>query len=811
MPLINLQTDLKSLPFGRDRRESGDSNQPYITQTIPEGLNYDDMPGRGIGDQFFVPTGFLKPRETIRDVSRLTQMFIDEKSPRGLLFIAEQNLLSRTSVKTQAGGAGYGGAKSQQTLGQGSFNFTTGEDLSLLESINNFIGNAVGASSNSELVLGGGGGVNQGIYTPASTLLGAAGVGFGGHPNFLGLDPTANEDGGLFPGAGVTTYYGITKDQREADSDKQNRLQKLYEFHLDSGFPGTAVNVYSYPGGPGSILGIGNTNLLFADQGTGERNANFNLQGGGLKSYLTDRPNNRTSGSFINPAVSGALAEFVKFGGATGSVALGSGGISGSVTAGGGYTWNLTNVYPSVYKTSGSLTAKGNINTYLTPTSKFTLNQVVTGGYGSISSFEPGQSTYDIKGTIRPNASSIYSSSIDNPSNLRTARNGNEAITIDGQFPTQNFVTSVNSIDENGKLKTNTNVLYDGEDTLDGFRSLTYDQKQLVNKENVSKGQPIEYPQDFRKELYNAPSTGSGAESNNNSTILSLSPDYRSKNIDRRLNMGQPGKSNTGTEQGFVKNVWDYGLDATQLEALDKITAMPMYSSTGPRSELAINDLIKFRIAAINNDGTDREAVYMHFRAHLDSFSDSYNASWNEVNYVGRGDTLYNYGGFGRDISLSFTCFAQSKAELIPMHKKLNYLASTLAPDYTQAGFMRGNLVRLTVGGYLYEQPGFITSLTYDVPQEAPWEIAINAEGGVDSSVKELPHMVKVSGFSFTPIHTFLPQKPNQANNPTSRFIALANAPDSRGNYADSYREYQATGDGDNNNLNNIPGEGTGE
>ena len=96
---------------------------------------------------------------------------------------------------------------------------------------------------------------------------------------------------------------------------------------------------------------------------------------------------------------------------------------------------------------------------------------------------------------------------------------------------------------------------------------------------------------------------------------------------------------------------------------------------------------------------------------------------------------------------------------------------------------MRGNLVRLTIGGYLYEQPGFITSLTYDVPQEAPWEIAINAEGGVDSSVKELPHMVKVSGFSFTPIHTFLPQKPNNANNPDSRFIALANAPNSRGNY----------------------------
>jgi hypothetical protein len=80
---------------------------------------------------------------------------------------------------------------------------------------------------------------------------------------------------------------------------------------------------------------------------------------------------------------------------------------------------------------------------------------------------------------------------------------------------------------------------------------------------------------------------------------------------------------------------------------------------------------------------------------------------------------------------MSFTVYAQSKAELIPMYKKLNYLASTLAPDYTSAGFMRGNLVRLTMGGYLYEQPGFISSLTYDIPQEAPWEISINAKVGV--------------------------------------------------------------------------------
>ena len=116
----------------------------------------------------------------------------------------------------------------------------------------------------------------------------------------------------------------------------------------------------------------------------------------------------------------------------------------------------------------------------------------------------------------------------------------------------------------------------------------------------------------------------------------------------------------------------------------------------------------------------------MHFRAFLDAFTDSYNSSWSPTKFSGRGDNLYSYGGFERTINLGFTCYAQSKAELIPMYRKLNYLASTMAPDYNTAGFMRGNLVRLTLGGYLYEQPGFISQLTYEAPQESPWEIAIN-------------------------------------------------------------------------------------
>jgi hypothetical protein len=94
------------------------------------------------------------------------------------------------------------------------------------------------------------------------------------------------------------------------------------------------------------------------------------------------------------------------------------------------------------------------------------------------------------------------------------------------------------------------------------------------------------------------------------------------------------------------------------------------------------------------------------------------------------------------------------------MYKKLNYLASLVTPDYTPKGYMAGNLVQLTVGGYLYEQVGFITSLTYDIPAESPWEIGINDRAtATDESVKELSHMIKVTGFQFTPIHDFIPKK----------------------------------------------------
>ena len=287
-------------------------------------------------------------------------------------------------------------------------------------------------------------------------------------------------------------------------------------------------------------------------------------------------------------------------------------------------------------------------------------------------------------------------------------------------------------------------------------------------------------------------------------------PDYSRANIENRVNLGNPGQRSGKSYAVYSDGVTTpdgtpyYGSVNTPLGSyatgLDKITSIPVYRSENVIQDPSVNDLVKFRIAVIDNNSPNFK-TFMHFRAFLGPMSDSYSANWNSFQYLGRGENFYTYSGFTRQISLSWTVAAQSKEELIPMYKKLNYLASSLAPDYSPNGFMRGNLVQLTIGGYLYEQPGFITSLTYDIQEDTPWEIGIGAIGGQDGSVKEMPHIVRVTGFNFIPIQRFRPQLQDNDFSTNSinakgigtgmtitdgpeRFIALANGTnDNQTNY----------------------------
>jgi hypothetical protein len=601
----------REIPFGNDRPGGGSSNQPYIKKGL---LN--DSLNPSLYNDFVLRGGILAPLSAVEDVARLTKYFADIKNPTGLLFTAKQNLLSRTGTKTEASkGAGYAG-----------------------------------------------GALNEGAYTPLSTLAEAGVVFAGGHLNKQGIDPT-----GLIPGLGIITYQDAIKENQFNRSLElqleNNRLLSLtsaittnkgvglsYVKGYSLNTPGNDV-LLSYTGGAGSNLGIGKTNVKFATDNEGnpiKTLLNFKKP----SNYLVGNQHPIDSSLFQNP--------------------------------------------------TGSSKA---YNDYIKPISN----------------------TFFVNNITKNNGLTSY------------------------QYI---FRDSIN-VYKSGSL-TNTKAIGKGSWTQEDFIN------QPLNTDNTTQ-------EDFRKIL--------DPTSSPQNTFLSVSPSYNPNNpntgnIEVKYNLGSPGvRGNRSSYTNGKKS-----LTGASLGPVDRVNASHLYKTNTQKGshygkDPKLNDIIPFYVAILNNDsqvgGTYKK--YMHFRSYIDSFSDSYEAEWNGIKYMGRAEKFYKYGGFDRKISMAFTVVAQSREEITAMYDKLNFLASSLAPEYLDSytsGYMAGNIAYITLGDYLVEQPGVITSLTFDVPEESTWEIGIDDQGNAldKADIRQMPHMIKVTGLSFIPIHKFRPEKQNFRN-----------------------------------------------
>ena len=168
-------------------------------------------------------------------------------------------------------------------------------------------------------------------------------------------------------------------------------------------------------------------------------------------------------------------------------------------------------------------------------------------------------------------------------------------------------------------------------------------------------------------------------------------------------------------------------------------------------------DLIKFRFQVLDNkSGLPTTTT---FRAFLTGYNDSHQAQWDSKRYTGRGENFYIYQGHDRTVSFNFKVAAQTKYEMAPLYRKLNFLLSSLYPDYTNTGFMRGNITTLTIGDLFINTPGILTSLNLTVDDNYPWEIAMNEpELGESKDMQETPQIIDVA-VEFKPIMKTLPTK----------------------------------------------------
>lgn len=291
-------------------------------------------------------------------------------------------------------------------------------------------------------------------------------------------------------------------------------------------------------------------------------------------------------------------------------------------------------------------------------------------------------------------------------------------------------------IDGNGNIPQPINYTFNVSPFLN---TLTYDQ--------ISKKVKGEIFTDFRKDVGISGSV--------------FSRDYTNPQIPMttRIGIGSPG-ARPRTSVGTLKN----GRENTNnvfKDGQDKVNMTPIYYGNFDKHTVEKDpdsrDLIKFAFETIDNN-SNNNTYRTHFRAFLKGFTDSNTADWEGKRYTGRGENMYTYQGFDRTISFNFTIVAQSKQEMKPLWQKLNYLNSTLQPDYSPDGFMRGNITRLTIGEYLYRTPGILKSLNYSIDDNFSWEIKMDEpEGGKDNDMMELPQAINVS-VSFVPILHTLPR-----------------------------------------------------
>jgi len=165
----------------------------------------------------------------------------------------------------------------------------------------------------------------------------------------------------------------------------------------------------------------------------------------------------------------------------------------------------------------------------------------------------------------------------------------------------------------------------------------------------------------------------------------------------------------------------------------------------------SLKDFINFKIALIDTSNPLNDEVLL-FRAFLESMNDSYTGNWNAYTYNGRAEQFHTYSGFDRNINFNFKVAPQSMIELKPLYRKLNYLVSSTAPEYVNRR-MRGRYVRLTIGDWCYEVPGFFPTIGLSWTSNYPWEM--NPDN--DNTISQHPLILDVN-CTFKPIHDFTPE-----------------------------------------------------
>jgi len=133
----------------------------------------------------------------------------------------------------------------------------------------------------------------------------------------------------------------------------------------------------------------------------------------------------------------------------------------------------------------------------------------------------------------------------------------------------------------------------------------------------------------------------------------------------------------------------------------------------------------------------------VNFRATLTGITETVSPTWDTQKFVGNPFNFYTYSNIERSVNFAFKIYALNADELKACWQKINFLTNLTYPQgYAGNIAVIPPFIRFTLGSMHVNKEAFISDLSYEIPDDAPWEI--DAEGlGMGEYI--LPKVVNVT------------------------------------------------------------------
>jgi hypothetical protein len=756
MPLLDLKTDLKSLKYGQDRPDGGSSKQPYIKtdiNTIDRGFNQLRL---NKFDEGLIRGGVIgSTNAAVTDTLRIGKFLTDV--PKGPLFIVKQVGLQLSNPRLE----------SKQVKADRA---TTGGGF--LTNAVNFVANVAGKIENA---VGPTRIYNLGVNTLAQIPINHIGGHVVRHGFLPTQDPskyyeavvTANNQNGTNRLEGLATKFQLGEIPTKISNKGAisiinkalsliNQTTSIFGASIPPIKP-TDLTITNYIGGPGSVYGIGNT-LINRTSFTADA-SKINLSTAQSIQFAGKTRDTKGNSSVIqiNPLFIPITSNYTSssLAGSSKNFNLKTNNLSLQNRISADYQSLIDDEFNSIAfagktRNDESQTQEVKIrNTYDFGLSRKTQSDLASEGWGNIQNFP------ELSGSFIDN----YANVNDTGSRTQVGENITDIANYNApsSYPSNSGTGSIQQDDVYANKLSLPNLAYSV-----GVAATYASIASINNNQNLNSDYNLGYK-----------NSAKASSINNQKVVGEQLPSNKTTN---------PTYTNTFGDKITINNPWKTVTREIRVGSgrRDSLNLTPLFDApAGTLKDVApinipganvqtINDLVKFRIQAIDNDNP-LNAKWMIFRAYLTDLSDDVTATWNDVKYAGRGEKFYIYDGFSRKMSVSFKVAALSSKEMEPMYQKLNYLMSNLMPDYNENNLMRGPLMRMTIGNYIDGQLCKLDSLSYKIPQDSPWEIALNEP---INGIKELilPHIIEVT-LGFTPIgsqtksENLTPQKSEKISN----------------------------------------------